>query len=1245
MLPLGSAARPPVVEYDPVSRLRKGLLIALAAFVVLVALAPTLLSTGVARRFVAGKIAAALGRPVEVADLEAGWGSGITLRGLDVRSAQPEFRGAPLVQIRSVRLDSALPGIVFGDGARNIVVEGLTVRLEEQAGGRTNVDDLWAVLRRPPPAEKREPKPMSLRLVDASIHVRRLPRRPQPHRIDPFREDPVILDADEGLLVMGIDALDLRFDTKPGEVALDVKADLSVAGREGRADVSLRVGRDGPSGHVDLQGIDLALAAPFVPGGLAGRLDVRADGAPGAVALKARVRDLAVRALREEWIDLEGRMRQEGNALSFEGVAVRTASGAFTLDGRGSPRDLDVTAEASLAALQLGVEGRVLLRVTGKAADEGLDLAGSIEAAELAFEGLPEPGRLDVRFDAGIRGSRVVVRSLEARAPDTDVSLAGEVTFADPPSGELSGRAEVDLAGAHRFLRPFLPEGTSLAGRLRVPSLAVRGGGDVALKADASVENLVAGGFFEDEIRVERSHLHIDAVLADRGDVLRVARAQLDQLSAQGTVAGLKSGATPRVEGTVKGTLALNPLHARLLGLDEVRGLRGQVNVDVIAEADDEGRRARGTGSVEGLHIASDRGTWDLATISAEGSFREAKGAIEASLRAGGDGFSCNGSFAEGRGGVELDIEAIERQPLLVRALDLPPGAKVEGPAKARVSIEGGPGAWVLAGTFESAGLTAQMDGRGIVREPLRVAFEAREGETGWSGGVPEATLLGATLSVKEATLDRDGRIRCVAHLAGPLDRLAKAAPEAKRFAPGGKIAADATVTYDGGWNVALGVEAQGATAVLSGKRTPPRTARIDLDAALQPDGTLAFHKFRLKSATTDLAGTGVLGEALSLRLKGRARVEEWSPFVPALDGKGDVTVEDLSLDVTPLKDVRGAVTLRAESLSVTGAKLTKAHVRSTFDGKLSDGVLLDLDAETLVAAARAERDGIVVEDLVVKEKGGGRSDDYVFGARVEVARAAMGTASAERIDLDLRGRLADLLSKRPLSGLLGNVTFARGSYEAHACENGRGEIALEDGRLGVRNLLLTYNRGQVRLDGSVLVAGERLEWEGTAKGQGIVVTEQVSKPISFILPFLRVEKNAGRITGRVDFDLRFGAKDVKLDVIQRTLSGGGTVRFLDFEVRNSILLPLIALRVDKAFSREPYQFNDLRVSFSASDGRVRCRPFELQAKPYPLTVKELDAGFDGSVNCLVVAAVLPLRVHGTIDHPKVRPAPLSWFK
>jgi hypothetical protein len=1197
-----------------VSRRRRILLAAVAALALLVALAPMLARTGVARRLVAGRLSAALGRPVEIAGLDAGWTSGVRLEGLVVRNATAEFRGEPLLEARSVRIETALPSLVLS-GADAITVDGLRVRLEEQGGGRTNIDDFLSGLAQPRPRKPvAKPKPFRFQLKDASIEVRTLLRRPQPRPVDPFREDPVIRDAGEGLLVLGVDRMDLDLDATPKGLALDLSAALRVAGKEGRAEASLRLGPDGPSGRLDLTSLDLSALRPFVPD-LAGRIDVHVEGSPKGVDVLLRANDLKAGRVEEAWVDLKGRIREKGEGFAVDALSLRTASDAYSLDAKGAwpPKGITIRARAATGPLGLRIAGPLVLDATG----EGSDLEGTLTAPDV-----------DARFDLGFGEGWIVVRKLDAKAFSSSASLQGALG----KGVRLEGRADVSLED----LAPLLPEGASLEGHLAVARLVLE---DRTLKADATVEGLRAHGLFDEDLNLDHGEVHVDATLSSDRDTLTVAHAQLDGLAAEGTIGGLAGRDGLRADGRVRGTLALNPLHARLLGLKEVRGLRGQLAVDVTASTERGGLEASGTATIRDFHVSTDQGAWDLASVSLAGGYLDGKGKVEGAA----DGATFSASLEGGKGTVALDVEAIERHPLA--AALLPKALTLRGPVSLRAELDLSP--MGVRGTLDSKGLTAKVGERGIAKEPLHVSFAAqREEERGWSFAAPEIALpgLGAKASVSDGGLGTDGTLTAHVRLEGPIDRLARALPEARDLAPKGTLALDATVARDGRWSFQGTVNVRDASLLVGGTRAPETTALLDLSTLLEDD-TLTVRRFRLKTRTTDVLGAGAVGKAVTLRAEGKTRLEEIGPYAPLFRGSGELLVDEVALDLSPEGAFSVATSCRSDALRIEHSRLTSVALHARAEGRLANGALEDMRLDLESTMSKVQREDILVEGVHLHEKGGGRSGAYDLGTRIDAGSITIGATSWDTVGLDVRGRLDRLLGERPPSGVLGTITFARWHLGPFLWEDAKGKVAMEDGNLVVKDLVAGLSGGRVRADGRLVPTGDRLAWEGTAKAEGIVLSEEIGRPLSFIIPFLRVKKQAGTLSGRADFDLSLAADDTTDVAILRTLAGKGAAHLYDIEAKNSILLPLLSLRLDKAILQQPYRFKDLKVAFDVGKGKIRPEPFELRATPFGINVKEIEVGLDGTVDALIVPGILPFRISGTLDDPKVRPAPLAPFR
>ncbi|MFQ5845159.1 MAG: hypothetical protein ACE5JG_09255, partial [Planctomycetota bacterium] len=182
-----------------------------------VAAAPWLANTGPVRAWAAKRLEHSLGRGAVIGSIEAGWGSGVVLRGVRVANPRPEFSDPDFLTIDAVHMDQPLLQILFGDAGRRIVVEGPTLNLEQQAGGRTNVDDLVRLLAPPRPPKRPEvvPERRELSLRGARVRLTVVPPRRPRAEAGSLLEDPVVLPADAGAHHIELSELDL--DVVAGE--------------------------------------------------------------------------------------------------------------------------------------------------------------------------------------------------------------------------------------------------------------------------------------------------------------------------------------------------------------------------------------------------------------------------------------------------------------------------------------------------------------------------------------------------------------------------------------------------------------------------------------------------------------------------------------------------------------------------------------------------------------------------------------------------------------------------------------------------------------------------------------------------------------------------------------------------------------------------------------------------------------------------------------------------------------------
>jgi len=119
----------------------KVLLVVLAALVVLVALGPTILSTGFGRRLAEWALEGGLGRSVSIGRLEVGYFSGTRIERLEI-GPRAGFGDEPLVKLERLECDSTLLEVIWADELAEVSIEKLELSVVRLADGRMSIDDL-----------------------------------------------------------------------------------------------------------------------------------------------------------------------------------------------------------------------------------------------------------------------------------------------------------------------------------------------------------------------------------------------------------------------------------------------------------------------------------------------------------------------------------------------------------------------------------------------------------------------------------------------------------------------------------------------------------------------------------------------------------------------------------------------------------------------------------------------------------------------------------------------------------------------------------------------------------------------------------------------------------------------------------------------------------------------------------------------------------------------------------------------
>ncbi|MHC4670651.1 MAG: translocation/assembly module TamB domain-containing protein, partial [Planctomycetota bacterium] len=1010
-------------------RVLRILLVVCLVLVVLVAAAPWLAGFGFVRGYVAAQLATALGRSVELDDLEAGWMSGVALRGLSVANRTAEFGEEAMVEASSVRVDDSLTQLLFGGGPSRVVVEGLVVRVAEQAGGRTNIDDLLADLAAAPPPEKvevevKEVRPLRVELRDCTVQLRRLPYRPPPHPFDPFEADPVVVPADEGAVVFGLDRFDLVLETGR-ETRLRFDGGVTVDGKGGRLAGSVRIAGGKIEGTVQTHAFDLELLRPFFPGDLRGKMDLAAEGdLAGGIrfGLKVKAFHLAGERLptvTEEWIELKGTLREEGKSVVVETLAFTTASGDVELEGAGSwplqegrPFRLRAGFPSHLVFAPTGrepIRGRFRLQLDGKAEADGFDVVGKVTSHEFVFLA-PElaklgPGESSLDFDLGLRGKRLEIRRLEHKGHRLDLNLNGTACLTQPFDCDVKGRVSLDLELAHRLFQPFLQldEKARIRGRVAISNLAMRvdAKGNGSVKADAEVDDLLVAGLLREDLQRKHAELHVDLVVEDEGNALRVRKGRLDDLQATGYVVGLTEDDVRHAEGEVKGSVRLDSLPVQLAGIDEIDALAGLLTVDARARTDARGVHVEGTvqlddPSVEGFDGVAAGG----AQLTVAGRADRIKdGRWQAKTTGTLKGLRLRAPFGDVDGNVALDLRATEETE----------GGRVEGEVKLkdlraaggfgelrrdRVTLHG----WVggapdrLSGDVTVRGdfftLTAALEESARARLLVSLDDVERLPELGLE--LPAALELDGPVTLR-GDLRREGGVWA---FGGGLN----SGQLTVRWDERGLAGEPVTLTFKGreekgGWAIEMPTcEAERSRAWLKLVR-----GFVDRDGHLRAEVQLGASLDHLGSVLPDLAAlqpSGVLSATTTVTYDG-----DWS-FDLAAEGKGVRATIDGKRTASRDFGLQTRARLGAGGVQLETVRLVVDQTEFTGAGRIGRGVELTLsghgpvDALTAFVPSLAGKGTLDLQDVKVHL----REDDTVrLSGRVAVEELSLADAQVVR--------------------------------------------------------------------------------------------------------------------------------------------------------------------------------------------------------------------------------------------------------
>lgn len=1240
-------------------RWRRILVLVVVVLVVLVAVAPWLAGLSPVRRYVEGRLTEALGRDVSLGGIEASWTGGVAIDGMRVANRGGVFGSAPAVEAKRVEVNDALTDILFGNGPSHVVVEGLAVRVEEQAGGRTNLDDILPrpPKPRPPPppgvkVRRRPRRAMQVTLKDATFTLRRLPARPQPHPIDPFEEDPVVLGADEGVVVLGVEALDLDLETGPDGTHARFTGGLVFNEERGRVDGDVRHDAEGTRGHVEATGLDLAWLAPLLGADLAGRVDLTVQGDErSGLDANARVEGLHLAGprlpgLTEEWATVAVVAKRVDGEFTIEHAEVKTASDTIAVNASGAAAGFEAHTRLPLRHVfaltgDVPADGVATADVTGRIGDDSVDLAGTLALAGLVFSD-PKlkrpPEDLDAAFDLTATRADVNVRKLVVKAPACRLDAAGRTTLARPFVFDVDVRTlEADLGRVFPLVRPFVPDvgdGT-LAGKVAGRATLHR---DAAadLKAAGRLEftDLVATGWTAEEIRRARAAVELDADLVDHGDTLVVRTAEIDDLRGQGTV-HFRDGGVRDARGELKGIVAIPPFVAPLAGLDR---LAGTATVDLTAHTTGENVRIDGLVDVAGLRVddvARDR-------VSVRGhAERSTVWAAKLALDAGG-GVTASGTAKQIEGGWSGSVGA--EFPLAALAdFGLPAGSR--GAAGGRGEARFVDGRWWARGSVAVQDLVAPVGERTLRDDRVTAAAEVVQSDEGWAITVSRARLDGHGLDVEvPRALVAPGKTTALVKVRGPLEGMAALAGLDRGH---GAAVLTADLVHEDGTRFDARLEVDGFA--LADERS--KRALLVAQGTRKGD-TTDVSSFLLTLDRASLKGRATIGAAAEFDVEGGGDFAALARHLPDVAGEGRFTIDAKgSVPVSPRDGpLRVAGTLRVAQAQVRDAALRGAVATTRLEAEHRGDEWKDVSVALVVTAEEARQGDARYAGIRADATGSGawRADGggkgVAFRTQVQCREVHAGAADLEDVRIQSAGRTRGKKFPRLRDG---DLSFARLVTGPVRWTDARGRFESDGTTVRVTGLEAKVNKGSVTGELEFGIEAP-MRWRTHFRANNVELDEELGRPLSLMVPLLRLDKGRAEraLQGRVTGEATLAASGRSWDHLRTTMSGQGHFDFYDVKLQGSLVLPLLSLRLDKAVLGRATKFEAFRTTFAIAKGRVKTQPFRLGSAAFSIGI-EGECGLDGTLDFLLRPTLppIPLALKGTWERPKVRPTIRLPFK
>jgi hypothetical protein len=485
----GSAAPVPPKKRRWGRRILIGLGAVVVLLVILVALAPTIISTAVVRRVVVGKVNDSLNGQISMTDWSIGWNSGVEVRGLEVKDDQGNvILSAPRVFTGLSLVDAAKGNFDLG----TTILENPTFHLVIDEEGRLNLSKLSKPSGQAPSRAKSEGEKGSLPSVKGTIKIE------NPTGTVVAAGIPEVLKLNGGSITIEVPSLD-------GQITDQIKLRCAVGDRpEGTIALAgtvnaMEKGEFNPQAvkvdqKLEIENLDAAAVTPFLK--LAG-VDLKLAGmTDGQLAIK---------------VDGLSQLSADGEVK----IADLSATGGVLNGDTVATRSLVIPIQASRQVGQLKANiglkmdaGNIAVAVD--APEEALRQVGPLiaDAISATLKGIPSANRQI----AAITGNGMVELTADLNVAAIANQLSRTIQLTDGTrltGGRLSHQTTIRIAdggatlasstkltntagivqGRNGTLQPVTLEATLKAAGRQSPELK-----DIQLKLASGFANLNAGG-------------------------------------------------------------------------------------------------------------------------------------------------------------------------------------------------------------------------------------------------------------------------------------------------------------------------------------------------------------------------------------------------------------------------------------------------------------------------------------------------------------------------------------------------------------------------------------------------------------------------------------------------------------------------------------------------------------------------------------------------------------------------------